>query len=125
MAVDLALVAWVQEAMAPVGIVTARSMMGGATLYLEGVTFAIVTSDGVLRFKADAETDPLWEAAGCDRFTYEFANGRIGTMNYRRAPEEVYDDADALRQWAALAVAAGERAPKKKPKKREAAILPL
>jgi DNA transformation protein and related proteins len=30
----------------------------------------------------------------------------------------VFDDADALREWAALAVAAGERAPKKKPKKR-------
>jgi DNA transformation protein and related proteins len=118
MAVDQGLVAWVSESLEPMGNVTMRRMMGGATLYLDGVTFAILTSDGVLRFKADAETDAIWDAAGCDRFTYEFANGRIGTMNYRRAPEEVFDDADALRKWAALALAAGERAPKKKPKER-------
>ena len=118
MSFDEGLYAWVQEALEPLGAVTMRKMMGGATLYLDGVTFAIVTSDGVLRFKADAESDALWDAAGCDRFTYEFADGRIGTMNYRRAPEDVYDDPDAMREWAALAVAAGQRAPKKKPKKR-------
>ncbi|AQR74018.1 TfoX/Sxy family protein [Sphingomonas sp. LM7] len=118
MAVDAGLVAWVTEALETVGSVTMRRMMGGATLYMDGAAFAIVTSDGVLRFKADAENDALWDAAGCERFSYEFANGRIGTMNYRRAPEDLYDDADALREWAAPAIAAGQRAPKKKPKKR-------
>lgn len=118
MAVDEGLVDWVREALEPVGSVTMRRMMGGATLYMDGAAFAIVGSDGVLRFKADAETDALWDAAGCDRFTYAFANGRVGTMNYRRVPDDVYDDADALREWAALAIAAGQRAPKKKPKKR-------
>lgn len=118
MAVDESLVAWVAEALEPVGTVTMRRMMGGATLYLDGAPFAIVTSDGVLRFKADAESDALWDAAGCERFSYEFPNGRIGTMNYRRAPDDVYDDADAMREWAALRIAAGQRAPKKKPKKR-------
>jgi DNA transformation protein and related proteins len=43
-------------------------------------------------------------------------------MNYRRGPDDVYDDvyddADAMRHWAAIAVGAGQRAPKKKPKKR-------
>lgn len=118
MALDKGLVDWVREALEPVGSVTMRRMMGGATLYMDGAAFAIVTSDGVLRFKADAETDARWDAAGCDRFTYQFANGRIGTMNYRRAPDDVYDDADTLREWAGLAIAAGQRAPKKKPKKR-------
>jgi DNA transformation protein len=117
MAVDEGLVAWVTEALEPVGTVTTRRMMGGATLYLDGAPFAIVTSDGVLRFKADAESDALWDAAGCERFSYEFPNGRIGTMNYRRAPDDVYDDADVMREWAALGIAAGQRAPKKKPKK--------
>ncbi len=117
MAVDEGLVAWVIEALEPVGTVMMRRMMGGATLYLDGAPFAIVTSDGVLRFKSDAESDALWDAAGCERFSYEFANGRIGTMNYRRAPEDVYDDADAMREWAALGIAAGMRAPKKKSRK--------
>lgn len=118
MAVDEVLVDWVREALEPVGSVTMRRMMGGATLYIKGAAFAIFGSDGVLRFKADAETDARWDAAGCERFTYEFANGRIATMNYRRVPDDVYDDADSLREWAALAIAAGQRATKKKPKRR-------
>ena len=36
MAVDEGLYAWVQEALEPLGPVTLRKMMGGATLYLNG-----------------------------------------------------------------------------------------
>ncbi|MBY0582739.1 MAG: TfoX/Sxy family protein [Sphingomonas sp.] len=113
MAVDTGLVAWVQEAMAPDGIVSMRAMMGGATLYLDGTIFAIVADDA-LWFKADAESDAAWDAAGCARFSYQMGEGRMGTMNYRRAPDDVYDDADALRNWAMLGVAAGQRGPVRK-----------
>ncbi|WP_277971031.1 TfoX/Sxy family protein [Sphingomonas echinoides] len=117
MAVDPGLLAWVEETLAPVGNMTKRAMMGGATLYLDGTIFAIV-GDDLLWFKADAESDATWDAAGCVRFTYEMGEGRTGSMNYRRAPDDVYDDADALREWAMLGVAAGARAPvkRKKPK---------
>lgn len=118
MTVDTALVGWVEEAMSPVGTVTHRRMMGGATLYLDGTVFAIVTGDGGLWFKADAASDALWDAAGCARFSYD-RDGRTATMNYRSAPTDVYDDADAMREWAAHAVAAGERAPRRKPRKRD------
>lgn len=113
MAVDAGLVAWVQEAMAPDGTVSMRAMMGGATLYLDGTIFAIVADDA-LWFKADAESDAAWDAAGCARFSYQMGEGRMGTMNYRRAPDDVYDDADALRDWARLGVAAGQRGPVRK-----------
>ncbi len=40
-------------------------------------------------------------------------------MNYRRAPQDVYDDPEALRRWAALAVEAGLRgAAKRKPRRK-------
>jgi hypothetical protein len=42
MAVDEGLVAWVTEALEPVGSVTMRRMMGGATLYMDGTIFGIV-----------------------------------------------------------------------------------
>jgi DNA transformation protein len=113
MAVDASLIAWVEEALAPIGTVTKRAMMGGATLYLDGTIFAIVAADA-LWFKADATSDAAWDAAGCPRFTYTMGEGREGTMNYRRAPDDVYDDAEAMREWAALGVAAGMRAPVKK-----------
>lgn len=115
MSIDTNLFEWVREALAPMGVVTMRKMMGGATLYLDGIVFAILDEDE-LWLKADAETDAEWDAAGCPRFTAEMA-GRTASMNYRRAPDEVQDDAEALQRWASLAVAAGQRAAaKKKPR---------
>lgn len=117
MAVDAGLIAWVEEALAPLGTLSKRAMMGGATLYLDGTVFAIVDDDQ-LWFKADAQSDAVWDAAGCPRFTYQMGEGREGSMNYRRAPDDVYDDADAMREWAAIAIAAGQRAPARKPRKK-------
>ncbi len=114
MPLDTGLIDWVAEAMAPLGTVTHRRMMGGATLYLDGTVFAIVDADGSLWFKGDAATDAAWNAAGCARFTYERGDGTVASMNYRRAPEDCLDDPDALREWAALGVEAGRRAPVKK-----------
>lgn len=117
MTIDRGLLDWVEEAMAPLGTVTHRAMMGGATLYLEGIVFAIMTRDGALWFKADSQSDAIWDEAGCARFSYD-RDGTTATMNYRAAPADIYDDADAMREWAALAIAAGERAPKKRPRKK-------
>jgi DNA transformation protein len=116
MAADPALIDWVVEALEPIGTVTHRRMMGGATLYLDGTIFAIV-GRGELWFKADAESDAVWDAAGCDRFTVNMG-GKPASMNYRRAPADVYDDPDAMREWAGLGIAAGQRAPAKKPRRR-------
>lgn len=120
MALDRGLVDWVAEALAADGGVTHRRMMGGATLYLDGIVFAIVDGDGGLWFKGDAESDAAWDAAGCARFTYARGDGTVASMNYRRAPEDCHDDPEALREWALLGVAAGRRAPvKKKPASRK------
>lgn len=112
MAIDEGLVAWIAEATEPLGTLTKRAMMGGATLYIDGTIFAIVAADA-LWFKADAMSDAAWDAAGCDRFTYTMGEGRVASMNYRRAPDDVYDDADELKRWALLALEAGARGPKK------------
>ena len=111
MSIDHGLVELVEECLQPVGGVTMRPMMGGATLYLDGTVFAIV-ADGDLWFKADKLSDAQWDAARAERFTYDMG-GKTGTMNYRRAPLDVHDDPDAMRRWAALALEAGARAPKK------------
>lgn len=115
MSVDAGLIDWIEEAMAPLGQVSLRRMMGGAVLYLDGVVFAIV-GDDMLWFKADAESNAAWDAIGAERIAIERKDGTTATMNYRRAPDDVLDDADAMREWAALAVAAGRRAPVKKRK---------
>ena len=117
MSIDEGLYAWVQEALEPLGSVTKRAMMGGAVLYLDGIVFAVL-DDGELWFKADAESAAVWDEAGCERFTFTSKDGRVETMNYRRAPLDVYDDPEAMQRWAALALEAGLRgAAKKKPRK--------
>jgi len=116
MAVDAGLIEWVREALEPMGSITTRPMMGGVTFYCDGTVFAIAAFDE-LWFKADAASDAIWDAEGCDRFIYEMGEWRVGSMNYRRAPADVYDDADAMRHWAALAIEAGLRAPPKKPRR--------
>ena len=116
MSFDEGLYAWVQESLEPLGAVTMRRMMGGATLYLDGIVFAIL-DEGEIWFKSDAEADPVWDAQGCERFSVTFKDGRVDTMNYRRGPLDVYDDPEAMRRWARLALEAGVRsAAKKKPR---------
>ncbi|WP_294196601.1 TfoX/Sxy family protein [uncultured Sphingomonas sp.] len=116
MALDHGLIDWIAEVLAADGSVTHRRMMGGATLYLDGTVFAIVGGDGSLWFKGDAQSDATWDAASCARFTQERGDGTVASMNYRRAPEDCYDDAEAARDWALLGVAAGRRAPARKRK---------
>jgi DNA transformation protein len=113
MSFDEGLYAWVQEALEPLGSVTMRRMMGGATLYLDGTVFAIL-DDSQLWFKSDAAADAIWDGDGCERFSVTFKDGRVDTMNYRRAPLDVYDDSDAMLRWASVAVAAGLRGALKK-----------
>ncbi len=117
MSVDESLYAWVQEALEPLGSVAMRKMMGGATLYLDGTVFAIL-DEGELWLKADAETDAIWDAEGCEKFSVTFRDGKVDVMNYRRAPTDVYDEPEAMQRWARLAVEAGLRgAAKRKPRK--------
>src|SRR3546814_12166271 len=97
-----------------------RKMIGGATLYLDGTSFAIL-DEGEIWFKADAETDTIWDAEGCERFSMTFKDGRVDTMNYRRGPSDVYDEPEAKQRWTKRAVGAGVRdAAKKKQRKKQA-----
>ena len=117
MSFDEGLYAWVQEALEPLGAVTMRKMMRGATLYLDGTIFAIL-DESEIWLKADAESDAVWDAEGCEKFSVTFKDGKVDVMNYRRAPQDVYDDPEAMQRWAALAVEAGLRgAAKKRPRK--------
>ena len=120
MSVDEGLLVSVHESLEPLGRVTMRKMMGGATLYLDGNVFAIL-DEGQIWFKSDADADAVWDAEGCERFSVTFKDGRVDTMNYRRGPLDVCDDPEAMQRWAALALQASVRAAsKKKPRTKKA-----
>lgn len=111
---------YLKDLFSPFGTITVRKMFGGAGIYCDGAIFAITGDEGVW-LKVDDVTRAEFEAAGLEPFTYEFDNGKTGTMSYYTAPEEIFDDHDVLTHWTRLALGAAARAKKPAKKKKTAA----
>lgn len=79
-----------------VGTISVRKMMGGASLYADGVIFSVLRSDGRLYLKAAGDFAKALEAEGCERFEMEDGRG----MNYWTLPEAALDDPELACQWA-------------------------
>ncbi|MFQ5562162.1 MAG: TfoX/Sxy family protein [Parvularculaceae bacterium] len=110
---------YAKDLFAPFGDISIRRMFGGAGVYCDGAFFAIIANDEIF-FKADDVSREEFEARGLGRFTFEMKDGRIESMSYYNAPEEIFDDADELKRWTDFALGAAFRAKKfaKKPKKK-------
>jgi DNA transformation protein len=120
MAVSGAFLEFAKETFEPFGAIQARKMFGGAGLYCDDLFFAIIAGDAVY-FKADDATRSEFENAGLEAFTYEMRDGSLASMSYYGAPDDIYDDGDALKRWTTLALDAASRAAKlkKKPAKKK------
>ncbi|WP_431094959.1 TfoX/Sxy family protein [Polaromonas aquatica] len=115
------------ELLSGVGPCTAKRMFGGFGISTSGLTLALVADLGggdKLWLKADADTRSLFEAEGCERFTYEITrNGQSAShsLSYYSAPEEAMESPALMQPWARMALdcALKARAAKasKKPKK--------
>jgi DNA transformation protein and related proteins len=92
-------------------------MFGGWGISIDGMTLAIITNLGKgerLWLKGDEETRSRYEAAGCERFTFQMKD-RLASMGYYTAPEEAMDSHEAMRPWARLALECAVRARAAKP----------
>ncbi len=98
----------IRELFAAFGTVTVRRMFGGAGIYAEETMFALV-HDGVIYLKVDGHNAPAFEREDLAPFTYTTKDGKRGVMSYRRMPDRLYDDPDALAAWAREALAAARR----------------
>lgn len=109
---------YIVELMQAVGPATARRMFGGYGIFLDGLMFGLIT-ERTLYLKTDEENLPDFSARGLEPFTYQ-RQGKAFAMSYSQAPEDVFDDQDAMREWgnsaysAALRAAARKRKSKKK-----------
>lgn len=106
---------YIKDLFSPFGDITVRKMFGGGGIYCDGAIFAIIGDDDIW-FKVDDVSRAAFETAGLKPFEVEM-NGKTGTMSYYNAPEEIFDDNDALRRWTLLALGAAARA--KKPAKKQ------
>ena len=87
-------------------------MFGGFGLRIDGLTIGILADLGQgerLWLKAGPDTRSVFEAAGCERFTYQ-AKGKEHSMGYYSVPDE------AMAPWARLALDAALAARQAKPK---------
>jgi DNA transformation protein and related proteins len=94
-----------------------KRMFGGWGISIDGLTLAIITNLGKgerLWLKGDEEARSRFEAAGCERFTFQMKD-RLASMGYYTAPEEAMDSQDAMRPWARLALECALRARAAKP----------
>jgi DNA transformation protein len=103
----------IRDLFAGFGPVQVRRMFGGAGVYAEGLMFALV-SDGVIYLKAGAPTALRFEAEACGPFEYATMAGRRAIRSYWRMPDWLYDDPDALVDWAREALGAARQAGAKK-----------
>jgi DNA transformation protein len=84
-----------------------QGMFGGVGIYAGELFFALLADD-TLYFKVDDSTRPDYEALGLGPFR-PYGEGSEG-MHYFRAPDDLLEDPDELRQWAEKAIDVARRA---------------
>mgnify|MGYP001766003659 CR=1 FL=1 len=92
-----------------VPMVRARRMFGGVGIYSGEVFFALIADD-TLHFKVDDSNRADFEARRMDPFRPYGYEGEV--MQYYQVPDDLLEDAEALRSWAEKALAAALRAKK-------------
>ena len=111
--------AYILELLERAAPVTAKSMFGGAGLYLDGLIFGLLDDDRTF-FKADSTNAADYDARELPWF-HPYGDER--TMPYREVPIDVLEDSDELRGWITKAVEiarkkkAAKPAPRPRPKK--------
>lgn len=100
--------AYLLEQLQPLGGIRAKPMFGGYGIFCDARMFALV-ADQQLYFKVDAHNQAAYEARGLGAFGYRRGDKWV-SLSYRAVPEELIDEPEALRLWAAAAIAAARRA---------------
>ena len=96
------------ELLSGLGPVRVKRMFGGYGIYVDDLFVAIVSGE-TLYLKADEQTVPNFEAAGCAPFVYS-ARGRRVSLHYWSAPTEAMDSPALMQPWGRLALEAAMRA---------------
>jgi DNA transformation protein len=124
MAVSPGFKAFLDEQFAPLPGVTIKRMFGGLGVFRDGIMFAMSVED-TLYLRCEGERVAEFEAAGCAPVVFRSHTGRDMPMPYWRAPERLFDEPDAFRDWAERAFADAWRAksakPTRKPRQKAAA----
>ena len=113
MAIESEFIAFLKDQLrAPIAF---KRMFGGFGLFQDGLMIGLIAED-TLYWKADATSQPAFEAEGMAPFQFE-KRGKPIALSYWRCPPDAMEDPDILEIWRARAFEAALRAAaKKKPK---------
>jgi len=98
----------VADLFAQFGPVRIRRMFGGAGIWADGAMFGLIVDD-VIYLKADDQIVPEFEREHMGPFVYATKSGSRSLRSYWRMPDRLYDDPDALADWARRSLAAAHR----------------
>jgi DNA transformation protein len=84
---------------------SARRMFGGVGIMRDGVMFALLSGDAMY-LRVDERTRAKFEAEGCGPFRYQRAGREVSIGSYYAVPERLYDEPEALVEWAREAIGA-------------------
>ena len=99
-------IARAEELLEPVGGLSTRRMMGGASFYSHGTIFAILSSEGRIYLKAEGAMADKLHALGGETFSMVRKDGTVGRMGYVSLTEDTLEDPDAVAELSAEALAA-------------------
>lgn len=102
----------IAELFAPAFPVRTRRMFGGLGIYA-GELMVALAFDGEIFLKTSDATRPHFVAAGSEPFRY-MARSRERETGYWTLPAAAFDDADMLRRFGDLALAAASEAARKR-----------
>jgi DNA transformation protein and related proteins len=91
---------------------SARRMFGGVGIMRDGVMFALLADDAMY-FRVDEQTRAKFEAEGSGPFSYKRAGREVSIGSYYEVPERLYDEPEALLEWARGAIAAAQSVKRK------------
>ena len=108
MSADADFATYCAELLAPAGEVRSKRMFGGYGLYVDDLFVAIIVRDA-LYLKADAQSQPRFQEAGCSRFEYT-RRGKQQGLGFWTVPAQAMDSPALMRPWVRLAMDAALRA---------------
>jgi DNA transformation protein len=103
------LVAHCLELLGCLGPTRAKRMFSGHGIYADDLFVALIIADQ-LYLKADADSRPLFERAGCQPFNYTRKDGARAVMSYWTAPDDAMESPALMQPWARLAMTSALRA---------------
>ncbi|MGH7152408.1 MAG: TfoX/Sxy family protein [Acetobacteraceae bacterium] len=89
-----------------------RRMFSGFGIMRDGVMFALL-SDDTMYFRVDEHTRRKFEVEGCAPFTYRRAGREVTIGSYYAVPDRMFDEHDALLDWAREAITAAQSVPRR------------